>query len=325
MRKPGPKERSAARRRQNRERKRERRVRARPVPPGRRYKITRRCFERRLYLTPSSPEVKQILGYLLGYCLHKYGLQLHAACFMGNHYHLDVTDVRGNFPGFKSTFNGLVARRLNAHRGRRDRFWSADRGCDVELTDDNDVIDRMSYTLANPVTAGLVPRATRWPSLTTAGMAFGDSMHFRRPSGFFDEKDGDMPASTEVELTRPNVMKGLTDGELHALLTDRVRVREQEAKAQLRKQKRRFMLESRIAKQHWNRKPRSTEERFKTTPTVAAGCKWTRIAALQRNREWEEAYADARDADVPGASPVYPFGTYLRRLYGGVRVAAAPS
>jgi len=30
--------------------------------------------------------------YLLGYCLHEYGLQLHAACFMGDHHHLDVAD-----------------------------------------------------------------------------------------------------------------------------------------------------------------------------------------------------------------------------------------
>ena len=44
-----------------------------------------------------------------------------------------------------------------------------------------------------------------------------------------------------------------------------------------------------------------------------------------RNRDWEEAYADARDADLPGSSPVYPYGTYARRRYGGVRVAAAPS
>lgn len=269
--------------------------------------------------------MKQILGYLLGYCLQKYGLQLHAACFMGNHYHLDVTDVRGNFPAFKSSFNGLVARCLNAHRGREDKFWSADRGCDVELTDDEDVINRMSYTLANPVTAGLVPRARRWPSLTTAGLAFGESLSFERPSAFFDASNDDMPATTAVLVTRPTVMSRLTDEELVELLEERVRMREREAKDTLRSEGRRFMLESRIARQHWNRRPRAREDRYKTTPSVAAGCKWKRIAALQRNAQWEKEYAEAREADLPGANPIYPYGTYLRRVIGGVRVAPPPN
>ncbi len=233
--------------------------------------------------------------------------------------------MRGNLPAFQATFIGLLARNLNAHRGRFDRFWSADRGCDVELTDDDDVIDRMSYTIANPVTAGLVPKSKRWPGLTTAGMAFGETVTIARPSGFFDAEDSDMPESTKIVVTRPAVMKHLTDTELLAELDQRVRVREQEAATTLREENRRFMLESRIIKQRWNRQPRSFEERFTTTPTVAAKCKWKRIAALQRDEDWEEAYADAREADLPGASPVYPFGTYQRRVYGGVRVAPTPS
>ena len=283
-------------------------------------KITRRCLERQFFLTPDTPKITQMIGYLLGYCLRKYGLKLHAAVFMANHYHLDVTDVRGNYPKFKSTFNGLLSRQLNRHRGRSDRFWSADRGCDVVLTDDDDVVRKMAYTLANPVSAGLVPRSTRWPGLTTSGLPFGATMEFERPSGFWDDKEGEMPESCSVELVRPEVLTHLSDAELMSVLDAQVREREDEAAARLRRENRRFMLESRIFKQGWNRKPRTPEDRFTTTPTVAAGCKWARIAALQRNRKWEEAYADARDADLPGANPVYPYGTYQRRLYGGVRV-----
>src|SRR5690606_22600429 len=158
-----------------------RRVRARAVVPGRRYKITRRCLERRFFMTPDTPEVEQILGYILGFCLDHYVLELHAACFMSNHYHLDVTDPYGQFPAFKCKFNSLVAKALNAHRGRFDCFWSADAPCDVELVSDEDVVDRMAYTLANPVTAGLVRRAGRWPGFTTAGDAFGTQLKFSRP------------------------------------------------------------------------------------------------------------------------------------------------
>ena len=316
---------SADRRRANRSTQRQCRVRARAVFPGRRLKITRRCFERRFFLTPDNPKVRQIIGYLLGYCLDRYGLKLHAACFMGNHYHLDVTDVHGNYPEFKAVFNGLLARVLNAHRGRFDRFWSADRPCDVELLDDNDVLRRMAYTIANPVSAGLVPRSQRWPGFTSAGVAFGSTMSFERPSGFFDSPDSDMPKTVEVRIERPPIMKHLSDEELMTELDREVREREFEAAQKLRQEGRRFALETRIARQKWHRRPRTFEQRFTTTPSVAASCKWSRIAALQRNCDWEQAYADAREADVPGTSPVYPYGTYARRRYGGARVAAAPS
>ena len=266
-----------------------------------------------------------MVGYCLGHFLAVYGIELHAACFMGNHYHLDITDVHGNYPMFKSAFNGVLARVINDHRGRFDRFWSADRSCDVELVDDDDVVRRMAYTIANPVKAGLVPRSERWPGFTTAGLAFGAKMKFKRPSGFFDADNEDMPAEVEIEVKRPDVMRNLSDEELMEHLQKQVREREENAAQQLRKEHRRFMLESRIARQKWDRRPKSVEPRFTTTPSVAASCKWTRIAALQRNRDWEEAYADAREADVPGANPVYPYGTYARRLYGGVRVAPAPS
>ena len=289
--------------------------------PGRRYKITRRCLERRFFLTPDAPKVRHIIGYLLGYCLDKYGLKLHAACFMGNHYHLDVTDVRGNFPKFKSTFNGLLSRHLNAHRGRFDKFWSADRPCDVELVSPADVLNRMSYTIANPVTSYLVPKSGRWPGMTTAGMDFGQSLTFKRPSGFFQDGETKMPESVMVTVERPDILQHLSNEELMAKLLELVKDRERAADEKRREENRRFMLESRILKQKWDRRPKTHEDRFTTTPAIAAGSIWAKLAALQRDRDWEEAYADARDADIPGASPVYPYGTFNRRLYGGVRVA----
>ncbi|MEL6185784.1 MAG: hypothetical protein AAFU79_14270, partial [Myxococcota bacterium] len=250
--------------------------------PGARYKITRRCLERRFFMTPDRPEVEQALGYVLGVCLREYGLQLHAACFMANHYHLDVTDVRGNFPAFKCKLNSLIAKALNALRGRFDAFWSADPPCDVELVSEDDVVDRMAYTLANPVAAELVRRSTRWPGLTTAGWSFGESRCYDRPEFYFDPENDDMPEAAEITVVRPAVLAGLSDDEFEKLLLSKVAEREAEAGETLRREHRRVLGESRILKQHWNKAPKSREDRFGLRPTVAASNKWARVAALQR-------------------------------------------
>ncbi len=82
---PKRKAESAQRRRDNRARGRRRghrRVRATRVQAGNRYKLTRRCLERRLFLNPDEPYVRQTCGYLLGICAKERGILIHSACFM---------------------------------------------------------------------------------------------------------------------------------------------------------------------------------------------------------------------------------------------------
>ena len=318
---------SAQRRRANRargQRRGHRRVRATRVQAGSRYKITRRCLERRLFLNPDEPYVRQVCGYLLGVCAKEYGILIHSACFMGNHYHLDVTDTRGQFPAFKNKFNSMLAKALNARRGRFDTFWSGGSSCDVELVSGEDVVDRMAYTLANPVSAGLVRRSTRWPGLTTAGVAFGTTLTFERPDQFFDHKNPANPDTASFTVVRPAVLPELSDEEFQAELEHRVAERERDAADKLRAEHRRFLGESRLSRQRWNEAPRNREERFGIRPTVA-GTKWGRIAALQRNKEWDAAYAEAYDARLRGEDYVFPYGTYAEVRFRNAPVAEAPS
>ena len=318
------------------EKRKHRRVRARAVIPGRRYKITRRCLERRFFLTPDSPEVRELLGFILAWCLEEYGLHLHAACFMGNHYHLDVTDVRGNFPSFKCKLNSLIAKALNAKRGRFDRFWSGDSPCDVELvSDDDDILFQdnicQGFKLVPFIgcASGIAwvvqdESPDRWPGLTTAGLAFGTKLRFRRPDGYFDKRNSKVPEVAELVVVRPDVMPERSDAELLALLDKKVRDIELEVCEKLRKNNRRFLGESRILKQHWNHHPRTREARFGIRPKVAASNKWARIAALQRNEAWEAEYAEAYEAHRRGEPFVFPYGCWAARLFHGATVAPPP-
>lgn len=302
------------------------RVRARPIYPGRRVKITRRCVERKLLLTPDDAgEVEQLVGFTLGLALRNNGQQLHAACAMSNHMHEDVTDVLGTLPSFKNSLHANIARSMNAKRGRFDKFWSAEGSCDTAQPTDEESLDDLVYTLTNPVDAGLVKWGHRWPGFTTYGWRFGETRVYKRPSWFFDPSNGEIPDSVSITLVRPDIFRHLTDDELYDLLMQRVRQRELEIHRKMRKLRRRFVGEHKLCKQRWERTSMSYEERFTVTPKVASSSKWLRLAQLQRDREWEAEYAASRAVLLAGGKPEYPPGTYWMRIHAGVAVRAGTS
>jgi hypothetical protein len=157
-------------------------------------------------------------------------------------------------------------------------------------------------------------------------MKFGEVMRFQRPGFFFDPKNDDVPPFVAVRIVRPSIMPELSDDELFAKIREVVVRREREAAEKTRREHRRFLGEQRIVRQSWCRTPRSREERFGSQPRVSSRHKWARIAALQRNADWDAAYAEAYDALTRGERDVeFPHGTYALRCYAGVRVAQAPS
>ena len=87
---------------------------------------------------------------------------------MSNHHHTGIYDPDGNYPAFIEHFHKFFAKCQNALRGRWENFWSSEQTSVVRLVDPNDVIDKMTYALTNPVKDGLVERAHHWPGVTLA-------------------------------------------------------------------------------------------------------------------------------------------------------------
>jgi hypothetical protein len=301
-------------------------VRARPILAGTRVKITRRCLERRLFLATGhdADELRNFYGYTLGLALERYDTLFHAGNQMGNHHHLDTTDQRGNLPAFKDSLHGNLARGLNAKRGRFDKFWSADRPCDTCQPTDEESLEDLAYTEANPVVAGLVKWARRWPGFTSHGWRFGETRTFKRPDWYYDPNNPDNPPEVSITRVRPPIFLDLSDDEFYDLLMERVREIELETQAEMRARGRRFRGEKKLAKDHWSEAPSSWEDRFTVTPKVVASCRWKRLAQLQRDRAWEREYAQRRLELLEGQNPVFPAGTYWLRLHCGVRVAQGP-
>jgi REP element-mobilizing transposase RayT len=127
----------------------------RQVLPGKTYLITRRTSERRFLLKPV-PEVRQVFGYLLAVASERHGVRIHAFSCLSTHFHLVVSDPEGTLPAFMHLLDGFLARALNSWWGRWESFWAPESYSRVELVEGRDVIDKIIYTLANPVSSGLV-------------------------------------------------------------------------------------------------------------------------------------------------------------------------
>jgi putative transposase len=319
---------SAARRANNRARGEARgypRVRARPIYPGRSYKITRRCVGRLLLLSPGTQadELTNFIGYCLAYAATRYGIQVHASVWMSNHHHTDVTDPDGNLVPFKQLLHSMIARGRNARLGRQDSFWSGDDACDTGRSTDDESLKDLVYTLTNPVKAGLVKWGRLWLGFTTIGWRFGETRTFRRPDRFFDAS-GEMPEEVSLTLVRPPIFPKLDDDAVYDKLMTEVRANEVAIQQDMRRKGRRFMGRRKLAGQPWNRAPQSFEERFTVAPKHAASSKWLVLAALQRSRDWERQYAAARALLRARRPAVFPAGTYWMRRFASVDVAAQP-
>ena len=289
----------------------------RQVLPGTCYLVTNRCTQRQFLLKPSKLG-NQVFLYLLAVAARRYHILVHAYCVMSNHYHLVVTDLDARLPEFEQYLDGLAGRALNALVGHREIFWSSGSYSAVELTSARDVVDKVAYTLANPVTAGLVKSGRRWPGLwSSPDLMGGVSRLVPRPNHFFDPKGG-MPEAVPLELTVP---PGFVSAEaFREELLPELATREAEAKKKVGF----FLGVARVLAQKPTTRPKTEEPLGRLKPRVAAKDKWKRIEALGRLVTFLTEYRAAwREWHRGNRSVVFPAGTYQLRVAHGVACAGA--
>ena len=283
--------------------------------------FTRRCSERRFFLRPDRL-VTNAFWYCLGWAAEKHGMILHAAIALSNHVHVVATDPRGVYPDFLRDFNGLLARVVNAARGRWEHFWDANQASAVLLEDEAAQLDKVVYTLSNPV--GLVDKAADWPGATALGAVLsGTTVVAKRPEHFFRRENdgGDMPATEELSFLPPPLFSEIP------IRDYRSRVKELvdgvEAEVARRGAGTTTLGRRRILAQRWCDKPPDVERRRQLSPNVACRDKWLRIERLQLKKRFQEIYRDARHAFRAGLEAIFPWGTWLMRFRAPVQVSSA--
>ena len=294
------------------------------VRPGFTYLITRRCAHRQFLLQPSEP-VLEIVSYALALIADRYGIQLHAWCFLTNHYHLVASDPRGRIPDFMRDFHSLVARALNAEFGRWENFWSSGEPSLVHLIEEADVLDKVLYTVCNPVSSGLVPESRLWPGLLSHPESLTQPLEVSPPDAFFrasaSARDG---KPLMLAVTPPS---GWTLTAYQDYLKEAVIEREADLRGARKRSGQGFLGLAAIRKQGPEDRPSpgSRAPRRKLSPRIACKDAVKRDEALARLEVFVEEYRLAlRDFNEGAREVLFPFGTFLMRVRHSVRTADGP-
>jgi len=119
------------------------------------YLLTRNTSERRYFLRPSK-ELREAILYCIADAQAQHPVQIHAFCAMSNHLHIVFTDPDGTAPLFVQAMNQNIARYVNCSLGRFGAMWEGGaRPNYCVLPEHGDILDKIVYTLTNPVKAEL--------------------------------------------------------------------------------------------------------------------------------------------------------------------------
>lgn len=290
----------------------------RRVLPHTTYLVTRRCLGRRFLLRPD-PALNRLFLYCLALAVDKYGIELHGLCVMSNHYHLTLTDARGVLPDFMGWLNSQLAKRIKRLRRWDEVVWEPNVHYNaVELEGEAEALDKVAYTLLNPVSAELVERPRDWPGLmSTLKTLRRGKLQVERPKVGFKES---LPPSLTLSLTPPpcftdkgaylDALEELTRRRLDALEQQRVR------------QGRRVLGRRAVRKTATTARPTSRKSRFGRSPTFSALTREAWRRAVERLRAFRVAYRRAYEAWRSGAPDVqFPPGTWWLARCANVPVA----
>lgn len=287
--------------------------------PGRTYLVTRRCTQRQFLLKPSR-STNQIIQYCLALAAKQTGVRLHTVCFMSNHWHGVVTDPLARLPEFLERFHRLLARAQNASLGRWENLWSSDKPSVVHLVSDQDVLEKMAYTIANPTAAGLVRSPDTWPGVVSKRLV--EQRRVSRPEVFFDP-NGLLPESVVLETTRPPIYPQLSIVELARHLNNAIQRLVRNARDALAKAGRKFLGVRGILQQTCDGSPTTPEPRRNPKPKIAATDTAERIEAIRLLKAFVQEYRAAWQSWRQGRrDQLFPAGTYALRLHA--RVACRP-
>ncbi len=290
----------------------------REVLPNQAYMLTRRCTQRQFLLRPDD-ETNNAFLYCLAEAAQRFEIEVIAVSVQSNHHHTDVFDRHGRIVEFMEHFHKMTAKCMNELRGREENFWSSEESSLVHLLEPSDAVEKVVYTLSNPVKDGLVDTVAHWPGVNTLKNTIsGKPIRARRPKYFFSEK-GVMPAEVTLELTVPPELGDAVA--FRRAVIDGVAALENQKRAERMSTGSQVLGRARILRQSWRDSPTSNEPRRALKPRLAARSIWHRIERLQRSKAFVAAYKAARLAWLAGLEVVFPAGTYWLRRFANVRVA----
>ncbi len=291
----------------------------RQVLPRTFYMLTRRCTQRQFLLRPDATTNATFL-YCLAEAAQRFEIEVILPSVLSNHHHTICFDRHGRIIEFTEHLHKLVAKAMNALRGRAENFWSSEPPCLVRMVETQDVLDKLVYAATNPVKDGLVQRVHHWPGVNGLSALINQRpITVERPRHFFRAM-GTMPAEVMLCLVIPPEL-GDSD-EVRRVLRERIAAVEDNVATARARAGKPILGRRAVLQQSWRDHPPSGEAERGLRPRIAARNFWARLEAGLRDRDFVSSYRAARARWREGVATEFPAGTYWLRRHAGVQVAA---
>jgi len=288
--------------------------------PDTTYLLTRRIKDRYFYLTPKHDDIAPMIGYAMAYAAKKHNITVFAYSGMSNHTHLTVHDNEGNLPLFMRDMNRMIAVYINKKFGFTENVWSSQKPGFTILPETQDVMNKILYTLLNPVQAGLVDNHVNWPGLMMKPRhILKKSVVFKRPKQHFS-KNTKFPKEVELKIGVPEGFKDITKESYVQYLQEKLKENEKDIK--LARGNKKFLGRRGVKKFHHKYQPETNPGKRKLNPRVAGKNREILIMWKIAIRNFRLAYREAWEEYKAGNRNVlFPYGTYKMRIEHNVNVA----
>ncbi|WP_437281537.1 transposase [Sorangium sp. So ce375] len=295
----------------------------RAIVPGATYLLTRRVLRRHFLFRPDSA-ITQLVIYTLAVSAHRYGILVHALCVMSTHIHIVVTDTNGELPKFLQRFHRLVALGTKILRAWEGPVWDDRATSVVRLATREALVEKIAYTLANPVAAGLVQHACEWPG---AKVSVGDIgrglLRAQRPETYFNPQNPEWPTEAEIAIELPPSINDCDAHKFRSEINAMIDRHERQARTTLQRQGLSFLGAARARKISPYKRATSIEPLRQLNPTFAVGRERrdAQRAAITAIHAFRVAYRQSLNQWRAGIrSTTFPAGTWWMRVFHGVAV-----
>ena len=269
---------------------------------------TRRILGGTFHLAPN-PVVNQIIEFALAYNANKHGIRLYAFCALSDHLHAPHHDPDGNSVEFRRDFHSQVTRSLNAYRGTTEAKWSPNRNGPVVLYDEESILDKIAYTIANPCHHDLVDKPEHWPgAISLVKDLAARPRTIKKPACFYDP-EGDVPKSVTLQFVKPPELEHMTLKQYRDEIARRV---DAKCKAARKERKGRVVGRRAVLAQDPTDSAKSEKKSGKLNPRFACKNSALRMALLAWLTWFRGVHRNARIAFEKGDyDREFPLGTYL--------------
>jgi len=274
--------------------------------------VTRRVTARQYLLTPH-PKLSATCWYLLGVFAEKHGVALHAIVMLSNHLHYVITAPEQVISAFMADLHREIARAVNKRFDRTGAMFEDDDPSRVETVGERGAVDKVLYTVMNPVKAGLVSRAELWPGMRwVPGMR---ELTAKRPVSGYDAEM--WPDEVTMHFAAPPAWTG-TEDQWHEEIA-RLVAEEEDALRKDRIRTGRAVLGAQLVKdQDPFESPKTKPTKSDINPMLATGGDGPLLKRLIAElKAWRRAYREALERWKHDKSVSFPVGTYWMVVHHG--------